>query len=458
MERVKICVNRVGGTPKRTPNSTQGIPLDTKVDISIWFRASGSQKRAIVAQPQAGTVEKKTTFTEILSADDKNGKKKDKKPKLFEYLENLDPDEWPSHSLYVYRSTDGGANWDPIDKYLGMVCDEFQIKERIGGGLLRFLLKKDRVPIYRHVVTWEGPPKNPDSPTGVTAAPNGHATTLNPTMLGEIRAIMMDLMREMRGGVGSEEANRAALNLQSDVMKSTVPVLVETIRGVAVPQQQIVQSPEARMKETLELMTLMKSVFSTGPVNSVEETLKTITALKGAGLLGGGEKTSVGTELLRQLPNALHYLSTAVATWADAQKHTVDAQLAMQNKALPPAPPIHVPPPPAAATAENPAAPEKPVRNPIIDMIEGTILKIVLDMHAENQPLGDIVDEVIQTLDNYPMPELVQQIAKEGKQGLLRQFGESPILKNLPPEPWRTQFVELFLKKAAEMRAGPKPN
>lgn len=417
-----------------------------------------------MAQPQVGTVVKKTTFEQVLPADDAQVEKKDRRPPLFDFLATIKPEDWSRYELYVYRSSDGGGRFSPIKEYLRTPVTEFQILRDIGGGILKFMLKQDGVLIKNEVHKWEGEPRIAEVISATSQGQSSQNGSVDASMMGQFRQMLAEVLREMKGGDAASEAVRSAISLNADVFKTGL----ETLRGTLVPAAPA--APANSIQDTLNLISSIKTLFVPTSVDPIKQTLEMITALKGSGLIGGGgDKTNIGLELVRQLPSAMQHISSIVDRWAGVQELHLRAQLSAQGKTLPIAAPAAVnaprvipmpasqphPAPPIPIHAETQPAPAaEPAGDPVQDMIENAISNILIA--TQDKPVEQSVEEIMVFMDGVsPDGKLANQLAGMGESGILNLFAVRPQLRRVPQGERLQQFVKAFIARANELAAAP---
>jgi hypothetical protein len=385
----------------------------------------------------------------------------------WDYLASLTPEAMRRDNIgiYLYRYDEKGNAWG-IGKFPEGL-DEFKVMEMFGGG--RFNLKVKRGPqlVINEDFQLEGPQKIPgvNSP----ASSNGNGAPQNESaLLLSINALIEEL-RASRGGTVAQDAIKSAMSLQGQVFGAGV----ETIRGTLAAGG----GQASSMKDTLEILTVAKALFAPatpGPAtNSVKDTLEMISALKNAGIFGGGGEGKLGitAELIRQLPTVTHNLVQGIQSWAMAEDARARQAAYVRGPGAPPITVNATPGPPAnvvpingtpAAAAQPPAdapPPAPPVHVEVpqmpIETLEQMLCNIIAD---QNRSTEEAANEAA-TLIERSMPGMTDRMISQGEEWLMGLFSTRPVLQQVSNHPRLREFVKKFIEvvKAAPVLQPANP-
>jgi hypothetical protein len=427
---------------------------------------------AVKVAPAPGSVIEETKRTRVIppNSPDNEGDKPWRVLDKWDYIASLAPEAWTRENLvvYLYRYDDKGNPWG-IGKFTGTL-DEFKVLEMFGGG--RFNLKMKRGPqlIINDDFQLEGPPKIP----GVNGAPAPGTTAPNGDVLLTALNALIEELRAARGGTVAQDAIRNAMSLQGQVFGAGVEAVKHTL-GAGAPAAAPTRDP--LIEKLLEAS--ITRLINPPATNALKETIEMIAALKGSGLMGGGDsKAGIALELVRQVPQVATTLVQGIQAWHMAEEARA-RQVAMMRGASPPinmpATPAPTPSnvvempspgtkPEAAAPAPAPQADaiaaaeslQKPVQPMPLETLEQMICNIVAD---GNLTVEQAANEACVLIER-SSPGQTELMANQGEEWIWNLFHQRPILQQVADHPRLREFVRLFVAivKAAPVMQTINPN
>jgi hypothetical protein len=386
---------------------------------------------------------------------------------VFDYMASLSEAEWTEHILYLYRKyppPQSGAKRTNID-ILTHAIDERWLKEKHGGGVYHYILKK-------------GSQRIKEGDTDEIAGPPKDASA-SPSSNNDSDLVRIVEMLKKDAGVGTPQAamalqmeafsNALAIQRASVPAQMTLKDLTEAMRNL----QGLNGGGGSGMPSWLEevgklaapalVALLMKVLEPKDPLTTLKGVGETLSVLKG--LSGGTEKSSFLTELGRNAPMLLSEGSKFLA------EMRASAQLQQQNTALARLPASQPPPvmpavhaePARPAPAAIPAAPTQVVDQSAIEAgrpspewVFGQIVKMCQD----GQPGGvafDFLDQIdpefTKMLLNVTIDQLRTAIETDTITPVLKQMGTSPNF-----EKFLAEFCAAVKESAEDANKPPLPN
>jgi hypothetical protein len=444
------------------------------------------------AAPAVGEVLKETKFTQLVPATTEKTKESrwveysgGVRPAFFDYCEMRNtPEKWTQNWLSlkryegsekVYLETLDGESLAGMFS-AGKPFSEEWIKQEYGGGKFFIMMKENGELIYGgHECKFAGEPRDPSKPRvnsygpGFTMDANGNMMLVMNKMLETMDHITRRL--ENNGNAGQSliaEAARDALGIQKTGLTSLATVA----------PQPTVREPNPMDDMMRQFMTAAINKMMNPPAtNAVTETLQLITALKDAGLVGGGEsKGNMWVELLRNAPAILGELNEGFKTMGAAQTAQIAAAeraravasnlpaatYATQNPTVAPTPRPATVPNPVQPAAPAPAAPSRTAAGaPTPEQVQ-QIQLITLHHNVANiimsEPLltvEECVARVIVLLEANDV-NLPTGLAALGENGLAQMFNQPPYLSTIPKGDRLNAFIKLFISEVAAAQVDDK--
>lgn len=457
--------------------------------------APKSLKRRAMAKAgvESGPVVETVSRKRIVSPQELQQETAGKQPEFWSYIEELQtsPDAWANHTLYVYRIEPRMPNtYEPsyVDRsYDGMIAmpngqsvpfSADAIKDKFGGRIFRFVLKKGSERICEGKLATEAAPRYPEmggaQSTPLPSASGGPGNS-NDVAVRAIDAVSGQQSEGVRLGMEMlrtastviKEAHTPALQapatnpLMDRLMEATLARLLDPPKPA---------DPLAVLGQLREL----RELFQPSAKSGLAETLELITALKGSGLINTGGRGAGLVDLAGQvLPDLVKGAVQGVHEWrlgVEAQERAIAAQRGGTVPARPNPPQVLEMPPPQQAPAPAAPAPsateeQQPMSgDPPLQWLE---MKIVQILKEPSYTVDQAVDEILAFL-YVAQPAIVAQLIdppkidarlSPGEQGLLQLFQNEPILQQIPVNARLTEFIKKFITVATEAEAErtPKP-
>jgi hypothetical protein len=436
--------------------------------------------------PGPGETVKTTTFQEVLASAVPQ-KERESLP-FWDYIASLKPEEYGRHIAYVYRWLENGDT--AASAKLTLPFDEFGLKEAVGGGSFRIILKNGAQIVKRiEKVVIEGKPKNPDDAPAASIVQSGSRGELSELVLVMNRQtdlLERVLARQDRSPL-VEEGVRSAIGLQADVFRTGV----EAVRGTLTATS---PAPSANPLDELTRTFLQAAITKMlNPADPIEAFSKMATAFSALNL-GGGGSPNIGVEIVKQIGSALPHIAQFGITYTQAQLELARAHNAGRTinvsaqPATTAAPAAGQPPPiranaddnrnagtalPAAAatssapspgasssTAASPAPPPQggDVQPPNLEWVEQKIAQIIMNQELS---VSEAASEAMTYLQ-IEAPNVLKQIGSDQSGRTIEWlFANRPILMQVPKNPRLTEFtakfLELYAQSEAEQPALPEP-
>jgi hypothetical protein len=428
---------------------------------------------ATMTQAAPGMRVKKTTFTEVLPAE---ASPTDAQPSKFysdtweNVVNKLTQAQWSEHLVRVYRA---GEKWEqgaaPVDNVFTGPFSEEDIRARFGGG--KFILwmlgpPKKHTLVAKWQVELEGAPIINSVPR------NGQAAGTE--------SVAIEAMRLY--------ANPQFMQLQMDVMRSSMLTALEMVKGQMPSQQNPLETLRAA-KEILgggngdhSLLDTIRVLKEIGVIGSpekkgIDEILGLITTLKTSGLIpSGAPKADLAATFANNLPmlvdrvvNGLHEFRLT----SEANERAVRLNRGEIKPGDPNVIDVNPTPPNSPATQAAPsttgAAPTPAVSgaNPSQTSITPEVAQtIIAQSHLHRLVMGiknpkstgqDMYDYLVNA-----WPEILDELAKMSKETLLAffknreaqiQYFGADTLAEVGDDPRLPKMIEDFLRIAKENAA-----
>lgn len=421
--------------------------------------------------PEPGTSLKQTTYTEVVPQS-VTSKEKDQLS-FWEYMAELKPEDYGKHIVYAYRWLDNGEV-TPSAK-LTVPFDEFELKDMVGGGNFRLIMKRGPQ-ICKRIEKYplEGPRKDPEEVGKKTSSSTSHPGN---GQLSDIALVMQrqtDLLEKVllqnNGRPVVEEAMRGALQLQQDGFRS----VVTSVREMS-PQPVAASAPDPMRDLMTQFMTAAIAKMM-NPADPIEAFSKMATAFSSLNL-GERGSTSVGVELIRALPSVAQHISSGIQAYSAAQLEAARMATA-PNRALPastasqqntqaitiqPIPGSASTPQadaatvstaqPAAATQAAPPPQGGNVASPNLEWIELKIVEIIMNQELSAK---EAASEAL-TFLQVAAPNIRDQLVAAGENGVNWLFNNRAILMQVPKNPRLSEFIAKFLELGSGVPAPEAP-
>jgi hypothetical protein len=404
--------------------------------------------------PRTGEVLETTTRTRTLSEASSNS---NERPDFWEYVKGLTAADWPKHMLYLYRvsppprvtllkSADG--SFTMLNNQRVSVVDqeelEFALSQQYGGGIFQIIMKKGPQIWNRVDMEIGGTPRaitipaEPTSGNGATVTAFGDGTV----------AIASKAIDTVAG------AEHQAVSIGLNAMATAANVIKSFSQGNGsngdseiLRQLVLAQLQRNPMQEMLQFLTVLKelnAVAGGGGANGLPGGMmeKILGAMFERFMNPQPAQAPVNAtaELIRNAPAFLQHLEglqreQRLAIEAQTKARTLPAATIRPNGGMPQPAPV----PNAAPTPGGQS----------VDFIEKRIVEI-FQSPISAEAAADSVMEYLDSLD----PHAIDGLANMGEDGLLKMFGERPILKACMNNPSRlAEFIRAFLRMHAEDEA-----
>jgi hypothetical protein len=416
-----------------------------------------------VTQAVPGMRVKKTTFTEVIPAEDRSPA--DAQPSAF-YAEDwetvvhkMTADQWSGHLMRVYRADE---KWDrtssPIDNTFSAPFTEEDMRKRFGGGkfvLWLFGPPKKQTLVAKYRVNLDGDPivntipRMSSSQSGDVVALEAMRMASNPDFI----RMQMEMMR-------------AAAMQAMEIMKSQMPVAqnpLETLR-TAKEILGVGTSPQTSLLDTLRVLKELGLVGSPEK-KGIDEILGLITTLKTSGLISSGvPKADLASTFAANLPMLADRLVSGfqeIRLKTEAEERVIRMQHGGTVSADPKV--ITLDGKSAAATQSAPAAAQPAASEAGKPLDAETVSAIIVQHHLHRLVQGikhpdsngqDMYDYLVNA-----WPEVLGELVKFTKDQLLiffksremqmQQFG-CDVLAEVGDDPRLPKMIEDFLRIAKE--------
>lgn len=437
--------------------------------------------KAVAAGPSLKTTVVRTT--EEIPVDSS-----ERAPEFWSYIETI-LDNWGDHLLYVYRiepRMQGQYANEPtyIDRsFDGMIAmpngtqakfSAEAIKEKFGGRMFRFILKKGSERVCEGRLATEAAPRYPEMNPGASSplpnAGNYAQPGGDPTAQVAIRAIDSAASREPE-----------AIKLAMETLRTTADIMSRQHTNAPTPPADPLRDKlmdillTRLLEDPWERMVKMREIFApAAPTNSLQQTIEFIGALKTSGLIsiGSGGRGGIWDIAGQVLPSVANSAVEGIREWRMGMEAQSRAILAQRGQPQPnPNPPTALPAaspddknnisqdaPPANAPQDTPAAVGGPPGGGGMEWIEERLVYILKDL---SYTVDEQVDRVIDFLE-LTQPDLISALLNppsihpmlpQGERGILMLFQNRPILKQVPVNPRLTEFIKKFIVAAQEFMA-----
>lgn len=419
--------------------------------------------------PADNTVVQTTTTRRVIPVD--SSPRERTTPDFWDYIENLKPEQWSNHIVYMYRmdprSSNYGDGQSSIDKFVGYIempedsvrrgwprqvpFDsreeiDLAIREKHGGKAFRLIIKRGSERVTEGKSTNDAPPKF----AAVTQdASSGNGPMVSP--YSEANATAQIANKAIDTMAGQEHQ---AVNLGLSMMNTAATVVrnfADQGRSAPIPVSETDQLVRMMMMKMMEKMidrmdrTENQAPVVAGQNPMVDRLLNTALERLLVPVQAGPGPINAGAELVRQLPSVAGYISEAIKEWrmgSEAQRDTA----AIMRQQPPPngAPkgatsPTMLPPAP-----QNPQPPANAMTTPSLEFIESKIVEIL----KEPLSASEAADEAIAFLDRMDA-QLIRTLANLGEPGLVQLFQNRPVLKQATANmPRLLEFIAAFVKYA----------
>jgi hypothetical protein len=426
----------------------------------------------------------------VIPATELENEKTSRVPDFWEYVENLKPDQWSDHIVYLYRqepktTTFPGAPPAYLDKYVGTIevrpgvtvlmddagTIQQAIKEKFGGRVFRMILKKGKERLTEATFSTEAMPKYPDS------VPQYAQQQSNPPNPGQSDA----------NAIASKAIDTVA-NQPQEVMNIAINALrasAEMIARSATPPPAPPVTPPSSLETDLD-RAFKAAMIARMTADPVETFVRMRTAIGGDGqnnsnalvekvlstaldkllnpvapVTGRTTLLDLGREFIPVLGTTVRETMHEYRLSREADARIIEMQRGMHPAAQPMsnAPPAQIPPA-IEVTPQTQANPPAPAAPPLtFPQIEEHIAKIVKNVEY---PTDEAVDRVLSFLYDTDArlvgallnPPTIDQRLKPGKEGLLQLFQYEPALQpcmiNIPRV---SEFIDKFIVAATEAEA-----
>jgi hypothetical protein len=438
--------------------------------------------KTAMAQPEAV---QKTIITRVSSTEPSTQERKT--PEFWDYVENLTPEDWERHIVYLYRmdprSSNYGIGESSIDKFVGVIempaesqrrgfpaqvplndreeC-ELAIREKHGGRAFRLIVKRNRERITEGKISNDAPPKY----YAQDAAPTGTSSTAGPvseaSATADVAKVAMSTMagqERQAVSVGIEAltaASQVIKNFANDkpVAASSNPAM-DRLMELALTRLLNPPDPLEMFTKFMQAMQAMNSAAGPAAVPGTRDPL--VQKILDTGLERvlnpppSGPSSSAGAELVRSLPSVATYVTEAIREWRIGQEAQRDTAAMMTGAPRPAAAPTAASSPQVLPPAPrpNPDAGAATMPGPSIEFIESKIVEIFKLPTSTEQAADDTLAFL-----SVMSEDLVKQLVVLGEPGLVNLFQTRPILRQATQNmPRLIEFIRAFLKLHAENEA-----
>jgi hypothetical protein len=382
----------------------------------------------------------------------------ERKP-FWDFVEALSPDDWKKQNIVIHLYRGNRAD-------RGAWCGKFEegpfsfeiVQRQFGGGSYNCMAKKGGMLIYNTDFEIVGAPKDSSEVQAATGVgPTSEVGQILQFLMKQQEMLVAEL-RASRGGDTAQDAIKQALALNGQIFSSAAGTVAQTAQNLATSAgaHQTSRS-EALMDKLMEAM-IMK-MMNPPETSGIDTTIKTISALKEAGLIGsnsGGNST--GVALVNMAPQILGGIRDTLANVARMRELEIEAMRHTRGAGAPP--PQFAPPRSQAEIVTTSPVPNPPPPQPVQeqppsagltfwDFIEGGIVNILSD---PEKPIEIAANETLIYLDASGAAQFVDTMIEAGAEQLLTLFKTRPILQRIPQNPRLTEFIKKFLELAAESR------
>lgn len=419
-----------------------------------------------MTQPAPGVRVKKTTFTEVVPAEERSPF--DAQPAQFyardweTVMADLTPEQWKEHKVRVYRADE---KWDrsssPVDNVFTSAFTEEDIRNRFGGG--RYVLwllgpPKQHNLVGKYQVTLDGPPLL----NGVPRNPNP-ADGANNVALEAMRMYANPEFMRMQMQMMMTAATEAMGLIRSQIPQAQNPL--ETLRAA----KEILGGNQSQDNGLLAHITLLKELGLLGSPEKkgITEVLETLNAFKTAGLIPSAvQKVDLMSTFANNLPmivdrfvNGLHEFRLQAESQERAVRLSQGQMRANDPGVITLESPSSTQPSAQSAAvqpASAPAAGQQTVSPETAQFIiaQSHLHRLVQGIKQPNSTGQDMYDYLVNA-----WPEILDELAKMSKETLLAffksreaqmQYFQSAVLLEVADDPRLPKMIEDFLRIAKE--------
>lgn len=396
----------------------------------------GSAATAPAAPPPVGLVEERVIRTRTIPPDEE----RPKMLSLWEYQDQMKPEDWIEHIGYLYRMQPkiaGGESY--LMKFTEPITMDI-IREKFGGQVFRVILKKGQQRVCDTVVTIEAPPKmqtdqqnysQPIQPAATSDLRHALDVVADPSKVNTSIALQtaqtgFDMLRaQMAQSVaGNQLSVKDIIELMERRQTSSgMPQWLETALAAAVPA------------------LISRFLTPENPIETFKNLTSALSAIPGFGG-SGAAKEDWKASLVSVLPNVFEHGTSIMREWRMATEAAARAQpalppagaqtavlAAMQpnpNTPPPGTPPAGAPPPGSAPPANGPLPP------PPADWLKMKLREMFL--------AGRTGAEVGQFLEDLA-PAFLNELAPVPPETLLTYLRLDAILKTIADDPRLPEFL-----------------
>lgn len=392
-----------------------------------------------------------------------------KTPDTWDYLRAITPQNWANHMVYGYRiepapkvpifrcseqfvQLPNGQRVEIADKE----ALEFALMQNFGGGVFRLLVKSGPQIVTADNIAINAPPRpitipvDPQTPP----APGSQSFSTDATAIASkaIDTVAGAEHQAVRIGIDALGAAANIVRSFGDGRPAPAPQDDLTRQLMAVMIQRMLQPPPDPLELLTKLLALQGQLNPAGGAagGPLVEKLLGAAVDRFMNPAPNGAPVSASAELVRSLPQigsqAVEGLR-AFAAAREAEARIVAMQRGVQVVAQPPA----AAPPATAAQILPPAVPQPATQEgaPSMEFVQKRIIEILRAPVSAEQA----ADDALAFLDGID-PQIVNQLAAMGAQGILAFFQQQPILKQATNNmPRLIEFVQHMLRMHAEDQA-----
>lgn len=408
--------------------------------------------------PPEGQVLKQTTYSETIPRGVQESSARDKM-NIWEYIDDLKPEEHGKHMGYVYRwEKDGNVS---VAGKLSTPFDEFTLKENFGGGSFRILLKNG-AQICKRIerVVIEGKSKVQDdggmvAMSAVAPMPNGELGLLA-RILDQQTQMFERLFAQNNSRPMVDEAYRGALQLQADALRTGVSTVREL--NPAGPAA----GADPFKDKLLDILLTRAFAAPSSPLDSIKSIGEMMSVIKTLVPSAEPAHTSVGIEIARGAMAALPQIAQAITAYSGAvmrppmpqpgrtidvtqpQPLRANADDARRNVTPMPASTSAALPAATAADVANAAAQEQPAGEvnqvtPNVEWIEAKVVDLINHPQLSPEQAASDAASFLQTA----APDVLAQMSSEFN--LRWVFSNRPIMMRVKDPVKKEAFIVAFL-------------
>ena len=428
----------------------------------------------MAVKPAAGETVKETKYTEVIPASEPG--ERIRLPELWDFVETLSPTTDLSNPDYQFTIYRGMKSQKSDEKeWLGKFHERMtreKIQSMFGGGVFNVWLKLRVGKGNALELKYNEDLKIGGEPRAAAAAGGGisSASIANDPLsrlidLMDRRLAQMEAKLETATGSGAAvEAVRQAMTLNGQVFSAAMPAVTGALQSIAQPHA---GAPNPMDELNRQLMTAVIGKIL-NPADPIETFTKMMLAMKGVpGFAGGGDKTGIALELVRQVPQVASTLVQGIQAWqmAEEARARQAAILRGGSPAIPitphaPAPPNVIPMPAAPPAAGDGPPPAPPVQIEVPQMPIETLEQLLCNIIADpSNTVEEAATEACALIER-SMPGMTDRMIAQGEEFLLGLFQNRPVLQQVANHPRLPEFVKKFIEtvKAAPLMQPVNPS